>query len=552
MPKFCSNCGTQVNENSKFCAACGFALAAPASQPYAPQTPSVRQTPPQYQPPLTQANATPPAEPNKRQIKTWIPVAAAVAALLVVLGALWLFTDVLPWTNKGNNTGDLSALSPGRDMIDDNAADTGEGNGDAENSASPGGSSTDSGSSANSANSGDSGDNSTQPSPDTSSSQDTSLPTQGDEQPDGGPAASGDQGYSVDYLIASTPDYILYVEEEGICRIDRDGSNRQVLFDNPTTGYFLDIIDEELYFTVTNYTFYEAPFFVTADLYPVSVYAMDVVSGSVRTVLDSVYNLRYYLGTVYYTPDYIEIWKMDLNPGSRAISILDFGIDWSYCAFEIDIINSSLFVTTCDWDFTGDEPDAGLSISRAHYAFDGTYFEDILPHRKESETVYWEKLENGDIFRIDAGGAASFLYSLYLESGFDANQLVSDSSQNRFYLFEKYIYYWAYETGYYTLHRADHNGLNDVALPMDTFLDSAPLYYHDGYIYMIDDYMATVTRFSMDGSGIASVYNIYRDVYADDWLLCFAGDMMGIYDLNYSNSGFQGLLAVVDLNSVGR
>ena len=504
MSKYCPYCGTLAKEDSKFCESCGGALT--------PPTVGV----------------------NKGKSKIWIPITAVIAVLVVVVGALWIFTDVLPWTDKGGKPGDLSILSPEYNETNNNATGAKE---DTNNAEKP--------------------DNSVSasalplpsitPSPGTSSP----LPMPSINPAGKEPAATGNHDYSVDYLIAGTPRYVLYVEEDGIYRMEWDGSNRQILFDNPTTAYFLDIYNEELYFVVNNYTYYEAPFFVITDLYPVSVYAMDIESGSIRTVLDSIYNLSYYLGTIYYTPDYIEIWKMDLNPGSRAISILDFSIDWSYCSFELDIVNSSLLVTACDWDLIGDEPDIDLSIRRAHYSFDGDYIEDILPHRKGPDTVYWDILESRDIFRVDAKDADSFLYNIYLESGFDGNQLISDSSQDRFYLFENYIYYWAYKTGYFSLRRADHNGRNDVELPLDTLLVSTPLYYHNGYIYLLDDYMSSVVRINMDGSDIVTVYEIQRDIYEDDLQLCFADDWMGIFDKSYVSSGFQGFVAVVDLTSVG-
>ena len=247
---FCTKCGANNKDGSKFCVTCGEALV------IAPPAP----------------NATSAVGKGKGKSKVWIPIVAIIAVLVVGVGALWLFTDILPWTDKGGEALGVSAQSPGGDMNDDNATDAAGVEEDADNKEEADSPGSEIGSASTLPQPDISpSQGSSLPSPSTSASPGTSLPSPSVEPADKKSATTGNHTYSVDYLIAGTPEYILYVDEDGMYRMGWDGRNKQVMFDNPTTSYFLDIIDDELYFVVSNYTYFEAPFFVIADLYPVSV-----------------------------------------------------------------------------------------------------------------------------------------------------------------------------------------------------------------------------------------------------------------------------------------
>ena len=157
---FCTECGAKNNEGSSFCGSCGTKIvsaaavsvsgqpyeppietapaagSAPAAyaggqpyeeptepapavsgpeQPYEappPQAQPYEAPPPQaqpYEPPTPQAQPyeapSPQAQPApaspKGKIQLWVLIASGVGVLVLVVGALWLFTDILPWTNKG-------------------------------------------------------------------------------------------------------------------------------------------------------------------------------------------------------------------------------------------------------------------------------------------------------------------------------------------------------------------------------------------------------------------------------------------------------------------
>lgn len=77
--KFCTKCGTQLNDDSKFCNTCG------AQQAIQPQNPQPQYAQPHYAQPQYGA-PVPPANQPKKKSKIWIiPVAAVAAVLMAVL-----------------------------------------------------------------------------------------------------------------------------------------------------------------------------------------------------------------------------------------------------------------------------------------------------------------------------------------------------------------------------------------------------------------------------------------------------------------------------------
>ena len=53
---FCSNCGTQMNDDAKFCSGCGGAVQRTVQSPQQSMTPPVQNNNPQQQQPVTQQN----------------------------------------------------------------------------------------------------------------------------------------------------------------------------------------------------------------------------------------------------------------------------------------------------------------------------------------------------------------------------------------------------------------------------------------------------------------------------------------------------------------
>ena len=74
----------------------------------------------------------PPAPPadaagTKKKSKIWIPIATGIAVIILVIGALWLFTDILPWTDKDNKNANVQTSAtarPGDDDDDDKPTTT--------------------------------------------------------------------------------------------------------------------------------------------------------------------------------------------------------------------------------------------------------------------------------------------------------------------------------------------------------------------------------------------------------------------------------------------
>jgi tetratricopeptide (TPR) repeat protein len=113
---FCQNCGTQLNEDVKFCEKCGTAVAGgmpPASSaqpvpsapppvqtqaapptPPVPETPAVTPAPPQYQ-----QSAPPPA---KKRTLRYALIAAGVVVVAAVIGIVW-YVNASPaaWYKRG-------------------------------------------------------------------------------------------------------------------------------------------------------------------------------------------------------------------------------------------------------------------------------------------------------------------------------------------------------------------------------------------------------------------------------------------------------------------
>ena len=122
---FCTKCGMNIAETSKFCPKCGLPVkpigTAPASAPAYGAPPQSEYSPsseaPVYAAPYppadtprggTQAYVEPrlPTSPSvgvgksKRKGRIWIPLAAGIIVLALAFGALSLFTNVFPWSNK--------------------------------------------------------------------------------------------------------------------------------------------------------------------------------------------------------------------------------------------------------------------------------------------------------------------------------------------------------------------------------------------------------------------------------------------------------------------
>ena len=88
---FCSNCGTQLPDGSRFCWKCGAQLGS------APVQPQVPQTPPSY----GGAPVTPAVPPQKPKSKTGLIVAIVVVAVVVVVGlAVWGIVSLVGTQNS--------------------------------------------------------------------------------------------------------------------------------------------------------------------------------------------------------------------------------------------------------------------------------------------------------------------------------------------------------------------------------------------------------------------------------------------------------------------
>ena len=108
---FCTKCGAKRTENARFCIQCG-AIFKDADTELAnePQKIENTNTPPKTEPPppanppagnLPHESIPPPPTKNegkKGKRKTWIPIVAGIVVLALAGGALWLFTDILPWS----------------------------------------------------------------------------------------------------------------------------------------------------------------------------------------------------------------------------------------------------------------------------------------------------------------------------------------------------------------------------------------------------------------------------------------------------------------------
>ena len=156
---YCSNCGEKIVENAKFCQKCGTPVMPVNTEPFnanaygeQPQpshtipgeaqeynaspalatTPSAEvfnyTAPPQqaYTPPPAPApgHGEPPTPPqvtaNKVKSKIWIPIAAGIVVLILIFGALALFTDIF---TLGNNTGEEQTAASSRRRDDEDETD---------------------------------------------------------------------------------------------------------------------------------------------------------------------------------------------------------------------------------------------------------------------------------------------------------------------------------------------------------------------------------------------------------------------------------------------
>ena len=119
---FCGKCGANLVTGAKFCQVCGTpvvsANAAPASSDHS--SPGGVQV---YTAPQQPVYSPPNAGSSKRKSKVWIPIAAGIAVLVLVFGALSLFTDIFPWS--GNSREEQTTTSSRRRDEDDNGNATG-------------------------------------------------------------------------------------------------------------------------------------------------------------------------------------------------------------------------------------------------------------------------------------------------------------------------------------------------------------------------------------------------------------------------------------------
>ena len=87
---FCKNCGTKINDNSKFCPRCGKPVGAPAAQPGQTQAADGGQS--QWQDPNqpwqweNTGTQTPPQKPRRSKLKVIIPVVAGVTVVALGIG----------------------------------------------------------------------------------------------------------------------------------------------------------------------------------------------------------------------------------------------------------------------------------------------------------------------------------------------------------------------------------------------------------------------------------------------------------------------------------
>ena len=148
---FCTSCGASLREDMKFCVMCGNVIktqkeASLDEQAFTPP----EFTPPEFPPPEfavpefvpteyiqtqypTQQPAYAPVEypqteyvpiyetqpqqipynpgRKKQKSKIWIPITVTAAIIAIAFGALWYFTDILPWSYNGNNNNNQAASS---------------------------------------------------------------------------------------------------------------------------------------------------------------------------------------------------------------------------------------------------------------------------------------------------------------------------------------------------------------------------------------------------------------------------------------------------------
>ena len=97
MPKFCSNCGSEVKEGFKFCLSCGTEINAKSAklQPTQSTTPGIQPQPTQSKqtpPPIIPQQNYVPMLPKKTSTKLIFGIIAIIAIVIIILVVVLAFT----------------------------------------------------------------------------------------------------------------------------------------------------------------------------------------------------------------------------------------------------------------------------------------------------------------------------------------------------------------------------------------------------------------------------------------------------------------------------
>ena len=122
---FCLNCGEKIVLNAKFCQKCGTPVMQVDTKPLDasiyPAPPQQRDPQPDPAPKYGEPAPYQPENANKRKSKTWIPIVAGITVLVLIFGALAMFTDIF---QRSNGTGEGQAAESSRRREDEDEIDT--------------------------------------------------------------------------------------------------------------------------------------------------------------------------------------------------------------------------------------------------------------------------------------------------------------------------------------------------------------------------------------------------------------------------------------------